>query len=372
MKNNKLYTCKALIIGDNEVNTIVLANMLRLYLIDVDWANNGTRALKLLNHVGYDLIFVDHITSDMDGIQTTKTIRTLISKRNSIILALTSSLSDDIRYLYLHAGANEVYTKPLGVTELGKILQQWCAQLTMKKTSPSSPSNPISNDTDMLICSIIGEIEEIQYEIGLKYASGDSKHYINILMASLTDIQNCIKLMKAGNCRRRFDDVRIGVLKMKNVFVSIGAIALVELATDFELTIKKPGKPDYEFEYTDFMQRVGNFYEKLDLGLKKLKLKAKDMREEDKGTIIPMTIEEYEQSICNTIYYIRTFDYVAILNELDKLIRQEYPLYQYELEQTVDEIKDYKYENVLNRMMELKNRMTEAALAEAFPDRTVL
>lgn len=73
--------------------------------------------------------------------------------------------------------------------------------------------------------------------------------------------------------------------------------------------------------------------------------------------MIPLTIEEYEQCICNTIYYIKRYDYVAILNELDKLIRQEHPLEQYELEQAVDEIKDYQYDIVLHRMLELKNRM---------------
>ncbi len=231
MKNVKLYTCKALIIDDNEINTNVLANMLRLYLIDVDQASSGTQALKMLNRVEYDLVFVDHNMPDMDGVQTTKDIRTLKNNKNSVIFALTSGLSDEVRDLYLYAGANEVYAKPLGLTELDRILQLWCPQLTLE-TSPIPASVQKSNEA-------------------------------------------------------------------------------------IEITVQS------------------------------------------KDAFIPMTIEEYEQSICNTIYYIRRYDYVAIVNELEKLIRQEHSFYQPELKQAVAEIKDYNYEKILNRMLELKDRINK-------------
>jgi CheY-like chemotaxis protein len=91
MKNGKLYTCKALIIDDNETNIVVLANMLRVYLIDVDQAKSGSDALELLKYAEYDLIFVDHIMPDMDGVQTTRAIRSLNNNRKRVIFALTSS-----------------------------------------------------------------------------------------------------------------------------------------------------------------------------------------------------------------------------------------------------------------------------------------
>ncbi len=356
MENGKLYTCRALIIDDNEVNTIILANMLKLFLIDVDQAYSGMDAMKKLSNAEFDLIFVDHIMPSMDGLQITKAIRELKNNKKSIIIALTSSLSDEIRCLYQYVGANDVYTKPLGLTELGKILQMWCPQLTIE-TSALPPAAPKSDEADELIRSLVGEIEEIQYEIGLKYALGDSKHYIDILAVSLKDIQTCMKLVKDGKSWNRLYDVRIGVHNIKNVFANLGALALAELSKEFELTILMQDQTAFELNYTSFVQRVNDFYERIDSVLKKYKSKAKEITRKSKNTFISMTKEEYEQSISNTIYYIKRFDYVAILNELERLLRQEHPLYQYELEQAVAEIKDYKYENVLKRMIELMNRM---------------
>ncbi len=357
MKNGKLYTCKALIIDDNEINIVVLSNMMRVYLIDVDQAKSGSDALELLKNVEYDLIFVDHIMPNMDGVQTTKAIRGLKNNKNSIIFALTSSLSDEIRRFYQNAGANEVYSKPLGLTELGRILQLWFPQLKIN-TSPLPASNPKNNEADTLIRSLIGEIEEINYETGLKYALGDSKHYIDILTVSLKDIHTCVKLVENGYSGKKPDDVRIGVHNMKNVFANIGALALAELSKKLELTITQPDQAELGHSYAYFMQTVSNFCEKLDTILKKYQSKAKEMTEESKDTFIPMTTEEYEQSICNTIYYIRRFDYVAILNELEKLVRQKHPSYQNELEQAIAEIKEYQYEKILNRMIELKKQMS--------------
>ncbi len=358
MGNGKLYICRALIIDDNEVNTIVLANMLKLFLIDVDQANSGIEALRILKNAEYDFIFVDHIMPKMDGAQTTKAIRELKNNKNSVIIALTSSLSDEIRCLYQYAGANEVYTKPLGLAELGKILQLWCPRLTIEDSS-LHPFVTERGEADTLLHSLIGEIEGVEYETGLKYALGDSKHYVEILTVSLKDIRTCMKLMKDGNSRKRYDDVRIGVHNIKNVFANIGALTMSELSKEFEQTVLKLDQPAFELFYACFISRVDDFYEKLDSILKRYVTKIKEIPEKGENTFIPMTKEEYEQSISNTIYYIRRYDYVAILKELERLIEQEHPLYQYELEQAIAEIKEYKYENILIRMTELKNQMDQ-------------
>jgi hypothetical protein len=245
----------------------------------------------------------------------------------------------------------------LGLTELGRILQLWFPKLKIT-TSPLPTSMPKNKEADALIRSLIGEIDEINYEIGLKYALGDSKHYIDILTISLKDIHTCMKLVENGYSGKKSDDIKIGVHNIKNVFANIGALTLAELSKDFELTITRSDRPGFELSYTGFMQCVSNFCDKLDTALKKYKSKAKEMTEESKDTFIPMTTEEYEQSICNTIYYIRRFDYVAILNELEKLVRQKHPSYQNELEQAIAEIKEYQYEKILNRMIELKKQMS--------------
>ena len=101
---------KALVIDDNEVNTIVLANMLELFDIRVDQANSGMQAVQLLSDNEYGIIFVDHVMPKMDGVQTTEAIRSLPGCRaKAVIIALTSSTTEEICRLYQLAGADEVY-----------------------------------------------------------------------------------------------------------------------------------------------------------------------------------------------------------------------------------------------------------------------
>ncbi len=356
MENGKLYTCRALIIDDNEINTIVLSNMLKLFLIDVDQVSSGAEALQKLCHTEYDLIFVDHIMPKMNGAQTTKAIRQANNNKNSIIIILTSSLTDEIRYHYQYAGANDIYTKPLGLSELGKIIQLWCPQLSIETSSLASPTAG-DDVVDSLISSLIDEIKEIQYEVGLKYALGDAKHYIEILSVSLKDIRTCMKLIKDGSSRNRLDDSRIGVHNIKNIFANIGALTLAERSKEFEQVALHLDQPAFDICCSAYVNRINDFCEKLDSALHKYKSKAKEIAERSKDTLIPMTNEEYEQCINNTIYYIKRYDYVAILNELERLIRQEYTAHQYELEQAIAEIKDYKYESILIRMTKLKEEM---------------
>ncbi len=363
MENVKPQPLKALIIDDNEVNTIVLANMLKLHRVEADHAISGMDALEICRKTNYDLIFVDHIMPIMDGVQTTIAIRGLKNYRNSIILALTSSITDEVKCQYQYAGANEVYIKPLDLAELGRIIKLWFPQLSGGDTL-ISPYQPDNQEEDDLVGSILSVIEEIHYETGLKYALGNPKHYMEILRVSLKDIQTCLNLMNEGNRKRKPEEIRIGVHNIKNVFANIGASALSELSKVLEQIILQQDISTFEEQFAYFVNRVNAFYKKIEEGLTVYRSKAKKLERVDGNTIIPMTKEEYEQRISNTIYYIRRFDYMAILKELEDLIRQEHPNYQYELEQAMTEIRDYQYESILSRMLDLKDKIDKADFAE--------
>lgn len=359
MENDRKNKWKALVVDDNEVNTIMLANILELFDIRSDQANSGMQALKMLEENEYHIIFIDHIMPKMNGIQTTKAIRGLQKFESRIvIIALTSNLTEEVRGLYQYAGANDVYTKPLGLLELGTIIKQWCPQLTIREPLVKAP-RPCKED--FLIRPILGEIDEINFEIGLKYAIGDTKHYIDILDVSLKDIQACINVVKNGYQNNLLEEMRIGAHNVKSIFANIGAVELSDLAKELELfLLKQDDTTVIEVNYSYFVLRVNNFYEKLDQCLKNYHSIRKSVVSDNSDIFVSMSKEEYEQSISNTIYYIKRYDYVAILKELKNLIKQGHPGYQRELELAIEEIKDFNYESILNRMTELKNEIDRA------------
>ncbi|MDF2907641.1 MAG: response regulator receiver protein [Herbinix sp.] len=349
---------QALVVDDNEVNTIVLANMLELFDINVDQANCGLQALTMVQDKEYDIIFLDHVMPKMDGVQTTKAIRELAIHNKIIIIALTSSISDEIRKQYRKNGANDVYSKPLGLMELAAILKHWCPQLSVQEVSALEKT--IRNNDDSVIKALVYEINEIDYNVGLRYAVGDPKNYINILKVSLKDIKTCLNLVKHGFESRQPNIMHIGVHNMKSVFANIGAMELADLARDLEQVLPKQDILTLEFYYHYFTPRISDFYEKLEAALEKYN--KVEIRQEEIPSL-PMTGEEYEHSLTNAIYYIKRFDYVAILEELELLIKRGRPEYHTELKLALAELKDFQYENTLHRIAGIKKEMDQDAIS---------
>jgi CheY-like chemotaxis protein len=64
-----------LVVEDNEINRLVITNILSQWEIVVDTANNGSVALSMLKERRYDLLLMDINMPEMDGYDTTRTIR---------------------------------------------------------------------------------------------------------------------------------------------------------------------------------------------------------------------------------------------------------------------------------------------------------
>jgi CheY-like chemotaxis protein len=123
MRKAKERLIKALIVDDNEVNYLVLSNMLSVFHIAADEAVSGKQAIKMCKKEEYNLIFIDHLMYEMDGLETTIHLRRILTdKDKAYIFALTGEVTSEIRVKYLDAGANDVFTKPLGFYELNSIL----------------------------------------------------------------------------------------------------------------------------------------------------------------------------------------------------------------------------------------------------------
>jgi CheY-like chemotaxis protein len=115
-----------LIVDDNEINLIVASELLKQYGIQADTALSGAEALRMMDEKQYDLIFMDHMMPEMDGIETTERIRAHMDWReNAPIVALTANAISGMRELFLSSGMNDFVSKPIELEELDKILKTW-------------------------------------------------------------------------------------------------------------------------------------------------------------------------------------------------------------------------------------------------------
>ncbi len=349
---------KALVVDDNEVNIIVLSNMLELFDINVDQADSGIKALEMLKEKNYDIVFLDNVMPGLDGVKTTKAIRKRSNPSDPVIIALTSSVTEELNRQYQLAGANGLYSKPLGLMELSAILNEWCSQLSF--TEPFNPERTIKHQGDTsLIRRLIQDISEINYEVGLRYALGDDGNYINILKVSLKDIRNCLNVIQSGYENKQPGDMRIGIHNMKSVFANIGAMELAEIAKELEQTILNRNMIDiYE---SDYSKRIRSFYGKLEVAILEYDRISGELSQEEHMDLL-ITNEEYEQSLAKVIYYIKRFDYVAILDELEVLIKRGGPEYKVVFEEALSAIRDFQYERALLLLTNIKKEMEHHAI----------
>ena len=123
-----LYAPKArvLAVDDNEMNLKVIKNLLRLSGITPDLAGSGEEALRMLASKQYDIVLLDHMMPNMDGIETLKRAKEqgLLRERTAVV-ALTANAVVGAREGYLEAGFDDYLSKPVEIKALERSLEKY-------------------------------------------------------------------------------------------------------------------------------------------------------------------------------------------------------------------------------------------------------
>ena len=116
---------KILIVDDEKDILEFLSYNLQKEGYEIFRANNGNSALKVAKKEIPDLIILDVMMPEMDGIAATKIIRQSLEKAVLPIIALTANVSMEDREACLNSGMNDFLTKPLNGEALDKTLERW-------------------------------------------------------------------------------------------------------------------------------------------------------------------------------------------------------------------------------------------------------
>ena len=118
-----------LIVDDVITNLKVAKGLLMPYNFQVDICKSGTMAINAIKTNRYDLVFMDHLMPEMDGIETTKHIRMLGDEDAYFakvpIIALTANAVFGTREMFLQNGFNDFLPKPIETVQLNTVLENW-------------------------------------------------------------------------------------------------------------------------------------------------------------------------------------------------------------------------------------------------------
>ena len=112
---------KVLIIDDNIVNIKLAKRFLEKYNFEISSATSGNECINLVKENKYDMIFLDHMMPELDGITTMNILK---NSGYSIppVIALTANSYSGLKEYYVNAGFSDYLSKPINFKELNKII----------------------------------------------------------------------------------------------------------------------------------------------------------------------------------------------------------------------------------------------------------
>jgi CheY-like chemotaxis protein len=132
---------RLLIVDDISTNLKVAEGLLAPYHAKIDTSLNGARAIELVKQHNYDIVFMDHMMPEMDGIEATAAIReweeesmsneqlAMSNEKRAVpIIALTANAVSGMREMFIEKGFNDFLAKPIDVSKLDEMLNRWISK----------------------------------------------------------------------------------------------------------------------------------------------------------------------------------------------------------------------------------------------------
>jgi len=116
---------EVLVVDDNGMNRKLFSMLLKKMENDVEEAGSGAECLDMVCKKKYDLIFMDHMMPEMDGIETLDRMKDLVDSLNmgTPVVALTANDINNGREFYLDAGFDGYLEKPVLPQKLEELIQ---------------------------------------------------------------------------------------------------------------------------------------------------------------------------------------------------------------------------------------------------------
>lgn len=334
-----------LLVYDNELNLVVAKELLKPLRMQIDTAENGLQAVKMVRGSQYDLVLMDHMMPVMDGIEAAKAIRALPEDKYQKlpIIALTANAMVDARKEFLNAGMNGFVAKPIDFARICNQLKLWLPKdlvrdvpkeeakklladdLSDREIQPEDPQMGFSFEEGVNHC---GSKAALMKTIRIFYRTIDSK---------ANKIEQCLK-------EGLISDYVIEVHALKSSALLIGAVPLSEAAKELE-DYGKQGKTEVLEEKTP---DVLTLYRDLKNILRPYAEKEEDAKKEFSDGEWITALQQIHQCI-------EQFD----LDGVDQIMEQleEYQVPEC-IRESMDQLRVYVADVSLEEIMELTDTMT--------------
>ena len=231
-----------LVVDDMEMNRVVAREMLLQTGAIVDVAGSGEEGLTLMKEQHYDLIFMDQMMPDMDGIATFEEMKRMNHQNKTTpVIAMTANAVKGAKEMYLQQGFADYISKPIFEEKMWKILERFLADKQTDTVEKQNSDGGAEENKKLLQ----ERFPYLDTEQGMSVCMGDEAFYFKILKVYLKD--EMVDTLQQDYEAGAWAQYQIHVHGLKNVSANIGAMELSEQFKGLEYAIKNHDIPDTDY-----------------------------------------------------------------------------------------------------------------------------
>jgi len=239
--------CRILAIDDNTENLRVLQMLLERTMITVDTASDGNTGSEMVKKHDYDLIFLDYMMPEMDGIETFRKMKENGLTDSVPVIALTAEALSGSEEKFLKAGFTSYLSKPVSWHDLEKTL---IAYLPQNKVTATGFTEDVLSDTELKKLSEILSEYDINLESGISYLSGSITRFSSLAKIFVDGYDRNHE--KISDMLDRLDEnLSFEVHSLKSSAKGVGALTLFGIAQELEKRLLKK-----DLDYVTFSKEL--------------------------------------------------------------------------------------------------------------------
>ena len=233
-----------LVVDDQALNLKVCQGLLRPYEMEVYTARSGQEALRQMTQVWPDLVFMDHMMPDMDGVEATQRIREMGKKDPYFavvpIIALTANAMKGMKEYFLENGFNDFVSKPIELDALDQALRTWVPEDKQK-----APARPMGNRNRDQAPPDLAELKGVDVVQGISFC-GTAEIYRKTLVMFRDQVHGKVRRISQALEENRMEDYAIEVHSLKSGARWIGAMDLGDRAERLEMAARAGNRNQVE------------------------------------------------------------------------------------------------------------------------------
>lgn len=227
---------RILIVDDNSVNLTVASGLFEPLKMKIDTAKSAAEAIDKIHKVKYDLVCMDHMMPEVDGIEATHIIRRLVPSYNDVpIIALTANVVGGAREMFMREGMDDFIAKPIDLKDAVAKFRKWLPKekivpIDRGSTEIENVQTESENGSQNYTAS---DIKELNVEQALTLL-GSEKLFWTVLKEYFHAIEKKSKAILEHKAAARWRDYTIEVHSLKSTSRQIGADHIAEAAAEME------------------------------------------------------------------------------------------------------------------------------------------